>query len=115
MGHIINRTTAVQATVPETYYTLVTGASQHSVVLNCRATPTGTVATAGKVRIWFYDGTTRWLWKEMDIPSFTSSSTLLNPYREVVGDGLSLEPTQSLQASINIAAAVDIVTTVYDA
>jgi len=115
MSHTVNRTTSVQATLPETYYTLVSGGSQGSVILQCSATPTGTVASAGMLRLWIYDGANRFLWKELDIPSHTASTTNYQPTRAVVGDGVSLSTAQSLQVSINVAATVDIITTVYDA
>lgn len=115
MGHTVNRSTAVQLTLPETYYNLVTGASQGSVILQCKATPTGTVLTSGKVQIWIFDGVNRFLWKEMDLPTHTVSTTFYQPTRQIVGDGVSLSPTQILQASINVAATVDIITTVHDA
>lgn len=115
MAHTVNRTTTASVTLPETYTPLVTGGSQGSVILLCRAIINGDIAAAGKVRLWINNGINRFLWKEMELIAFTTSTSLANYNIEVGGDGTSLSVSQTLEASTNVAGTVHIITTVHDA
>lgn len=57
---------------------------------------------AGKVGIWVYNGTTSYLWKEIDVTAVTASTTVAAFESSTDFEATNLEPTQQLYVSSTI-------------
>lgn len=103
-----------QATAVSTYYDVVSGVSSGSqlvsITMHARST-----TSAGKVRTWLYDGTTRVLLDEVEIPEAASSNTVKG-WSSYLSDPFLVLASSSwrIQVELTVANTIDVVARVDD-
>lgn len=65
-------------------------------------------SSAGIVFVWLYDGTTSYLWDQIDISAVTGSTTLDSVQVSKTYTSTNLTPTQQLYVSISVTQDVNV-------
>lgn len=106
IGNVSIATADASYTSPTNVGTLITGASTGTriseIVVKCAAT-----SAAAIVRIFLYDGSTYWLFDELNISAATGSSTVLQSRNSVAYNNLFLP---SASWSVRVTTSVSQVT-----
>lgn len=83
--------------------TSTNGTRVDNIFVRCQGT-----SVASKVDVWIYDGTTSYLFDELDVPAVTASTTVDTAYISRGYTNLTLPPTYKVYVSQTVATNLNV-------